>query len=57
MTDIFISYSHQDEKWKDALQKQLRVLQLHADFTVWDDRQIDQQARYGVAQVGKYPAN
>lgn len=41
MTDIFISYSHQDEKWKDALQKQLRVLQLHADFTVWDDRQID----------------
>ena len=41
MTDIFISYSHQDEKWKDALQKQLRVLQLHADFTVWDVRQID----------------
>lgn len=41
MTDIFISYSHQDEKWKDALQKQLRMLQLHADFTVWDDRQIE----------------
>lgn len=41
MTDIFISYSHQDEKWKDALQKQLRVFQLHADFPVWDDRQID----------------
>ena len=41
MTDIFISYSHQDEKWKDALQKQLRVLQLHADFMVWDDRQIE----------------
>ena len=41
MTDIFISYSHQDEKWKDALQKQLQVLQLHADFNVWDDRQIE----------------
>jgi hypothetical protein len=41
MTDIFISYSHQDEKWKDALQKQLQVLQLHADFEVWDDRQIE----------------
>ncbi len=41
MTDIFISYSHKDEKWKDALQRQLQVLQLHADFKVWDDRQIE----------------
>ena len=39
MTDIFIGYSHQDEQWKDALQKQLQVL-TYADFTAWDDRQI-----------------
>ncbi|MBK8452282.1 MAG: SUMF1/EgtB/PvdO family nonheme iron enzyme [Thiofilum sp.] len=41
MTDIFISYSHQDEIWKDELQKQLRVLQVHGQFAVWDDRQIE----------------
>ncbi|MEZ5448981.1 MAG: toll/interleukin-1 receptor domain-containing protein [Thiolinea sp.] len=41
MTDIFISYSHKDELWKDELQKQLRVLQLHGEFSVWDDRQIE----------------
>lgn len=40
MTDIFISYSHKDEAWKDALKQQLQVLQLHTEFTVWDDRQI-----------------
>lgn len=40
MTDIFISYSHQDERWKDELKQQLQVLQLHAGFAVWDDRQI-----------------
>ena len=40
MPDIFISYSHYDEKWKDALQKQLRVLERHAEFKIWDDRQI-----------------
>lgn len=40
MTDIFISYSHKDEVWKDALQQQLRVLEKHSQFSVWDDRQI-----------------
>lgn len=40
MTDIFISYSHKDEAWKDALKQQLQVLQLHTEFAVWDDRQI-----------------
>ena len=40
MTDIFISYSHKDEAWKDALQDQLQVLQYHGDFAIWDDRQI-----------------
>jgi len=37
---IFISYSHQDEAWKDRLMGHLRVLQLEGAFDVWDDRQI-----------------
>ncbi|HPE58926.1 MAG: SUMF1/EgtB/PvdO family nonheme iron enzyme [Thiothrix sp.] len=41
MTDIFISYSHKDEPWKNELQKQLQVLQQHGEFSVWDDRQIE----------------
>ncbi|WP_020393560.1 SUMF1/EgtB/PvdO family nonheme iron enzyme [Thiolinea disciformis] len=40
MTDIFISYSHKDEAWKDALKQQLKALQLHANFEIWDDGQI-----------------
>lgn len=41
MTDIFISYSHKDEAWKDALKKHLQVLQLHTKFGIWDDGQIE----------------
>ena len=41
MTDIFISYSHKDEAWKDALQRHLRVLQMQNQFAIWDDRQIE----------------
>nr|HPQ97385.1 toll/interleukin-1 receptor domain-containing protein [Thiolinea sp.] len=41
MTDIFISYSHKDEPWKNALQKHLGVLQLHGEFSVWEDRQLE----------------
>ena len=41
MTDIFISYSHHDEPWKDALVRQLKVLQWHGEFAIWDDRQIE----------------
>ncbi len=37
---VFVSYSHQDEAWKDRLVKQLRVLELEGDLEVWDDRQI-----------------
>ena len=40
MTDIFISYSHKDEAWKDVLLDHLLVLQNHGEFAVWDDRQI-----------------
>ncbi|WP_298610067.1 SUMF1/EgtB/PvdO family nonheme iron enzyme [uncultured Thiothrix sp.] len=41
MTDIFISYSHKDEPWKDALERHLKVLELHGEFAIWDDRQIE----------------
>ena len=41
MSKIFISYSHQDEVWKDRLQEQLEVLALEGHFSVWDDRQIE----------------
>jgi tetratricopeptide (TPR) repeat protein len=37
---IFISYSHQDEAWKDQLMLQLRVLAQEGVYEVWDDRQI-----------------
>jgi len=37
---IFISYSHQDEAWKDRLVRHLRVLELEGAFALWDDRKI-----------------
>lgn len=40
MRKIFISYSHQDEEWKDRLVKQLKVVQLEGLCDVWEDRQI-----------------
>ncbi len=38
MKRIFISYSHQDEEWKNLLVKHLKVLK--GDLAVWDDRRI-----------------
>ena len=37
---VFISYSHQDEHWKDRLKLQLAVLGMEGLLSVWDDRQI-----------------
>jgi hypothetical protein len=37
MAKVFLSYSHQDEIWKDRVSKHLRVL---GELEVWDDRQI-----------------
>jgi tetratricopeptide (TPR) repeat protein len=37
---VFVSYSHQDEAWKDRLVKQLRVLELEGRLKIWDDRDI-----------------
>lgn len=40
MTDIFISYSHKDEDWKDEFLSHLHVLKKHKGISIWDDRQI-----------------
>ena len=37
---FFISYSHQDESWKDRLVKHLKVLQMEGILEIWEDRQI-----------------
>lgn len=37
---IFVSYSHEDEAWKDRLLKQLEVFELEGEIDVWDDRRI-----------------
>jgi hypothetical protein len=37
---VFISYSHQDETWKDLLVTQLSVLEAENLLHVWDDRKI-----------------
>jgi tetratricopeptide (TPR) repeat protein len=38
---VFISYSHVDEKrWKNRLQKHLKVLERHGSLRFWDDRRI-----------------
>ena len=39
MPKIFVSYSHQDEPWKERIVKHLRVLAPEG-LEVWDDRQI-----------------
>src|SRR5262245_1927469 len=38
---VFISYSHADEKrWKNRLQKHLKVLERHGSLSFWDDRRV-----------------
>jgi formylglycine-generating enzyme required for sulfatase activity len=37
---IFISYSHDDERWKNRLVSQLGVLEYEGLLSVWEDRQI-----------------
>jgi len=39
-TKVFISYSHQDEAWKDRVQAHLGVLAQEGLLSVWEDRQI-----------------
>ncbi len=37
---VFVSYSHQDEAWKDQIVRHLRVLQLQGELDLWGDRRI-----------------
>jgi hypothetical protein len=37
---VFVSYSHQDEQWKDRLLPHLKVLEQVGTVTIWDDRAI-----------------
>ncbi len=38
--EVFVSYSHLDERWKDRLVEQLAVLETEELLAVWDDRRI-----------------
>lgn len=38
--NIFISYSHKDEKWKNELNAHLEVLKNSIKVEIWDDRQL-----------------
>lgn len=40
MARVFISYSHQDETWKDRIVSQLGVLASEG-LETWDDRRIE----------------
>jgi hypothetical protein len=40
MPFIFVSYSHEDAKWKNKLEKHLKVTELYAHIRIWDDTQI-----------------
>ncbi|MFN2466910.1 MAG: toll/interleukin-1 receptor domain-containing protein [Gaiellaceae bacterium] len=37
---VFVSYSHRDEAWKDAVVRYLGVLQVQGKLAVWEDRQL-----------------
>ena len=37
---VFVSFSHQDEPWKDRLVTHLGVLQRQGLLDLWDDRRI-----------------
>src|SRR5271157_6090041 len=37
---VFISYCHADEAWKDRVVSQLRVLEQEKLLSVWDDHRI-----------------
>ena len=37
---LFISYSHKDERWKDALVSQLGVLSQENGLDAWNDERI-----------------
>jgi YesN/AraC family two-component response regulator len=43
---LFISYSHQDQKWLDKFTPHLKVLADNKQLTIWDDRKIKSGAKW-----------
>lgn len=44
--DVFISYSHEDKKWLERLQKMLKPLLKNNPISVWDDTKIRAGAKW-----------
>lgn len=44
--DVFISYSHEDKRWLDRLQKMLKPLLRNHPISVWDDTKIRPGAKW-----------
>jgi tetratricopeptide (TPR) repeat protein len=40
MLNIFISYTHEDEEWKDALISQMKILGVDSRFSIYSDRLV-----------------
>ncbi|MEM7041371.1 MAG: toll/interleukin-1 receptor domain-containing protein, partial [Pseudomonadota bacterium] len=38
---VFVSYSHEDEEWKDKLRPHLKALEVKGRLTLWDDRKLN----------------
>jgi TIR domain len=49
MIDIFFSYAHEDEKLRDDLAKQLRLLERQGLISAWHDRKIVAGSEWGNA--------
>lgn len=49
---IFISYSHEDENYKDELKKHLAILNYKVKATIWDDRLLEAGSNYNM-QIDK----
>lgn len=43
---VFLSYSHEDEKWKERLKVHLKPLEQLGTLVLWDDRRIDAGATW-----------
>lgn len=41
MTEVFFSYSHKDETWRDQLEVHLAMLRREGTIAAWHDRRID----------------
>jgi TIR domain-containing protein len=49
---VFISYSHEDEAWKDKLLKHLKVFEREGLLEIWEDRSIDAGTEWLTAIMG-----